>query len=54
MAKNRGEHAWCHRQGRNGRAQLNRLLDPDSGNVTLETLQRAAAILGRAVRVELV
>ena len=36
------------------RAQLNRLLDPKDGNVTIETLQRAAAILGRKVRVELV
>ena len=36
------------------RAQLNRLLDPKDGNVTLETLQRAAAVLGREVRVDLV
>jgi hypothetical protein len=27
---------------------------PGDGNVTIETLQRAAAILGRRVRVELV
>lgn len=36
------------------RAQLNRLLDPEDGNVTLETLQKAAAILGRELKVELV
>jgi DNA-binding Xre family transcriptional regulator len=36
------------------RAQLDRLLDPKHGNVTLETLQRAAHILGRELRVELV
>lgn len=36
------------------RAQLDRLLDPDNGNVTLETLSRAAGILGRHIRVELV
>jgi len=36
------------------RAQLNRLLDPRDGNVTLETLQKAAAILGRELKVELV
>jgi antitoxin HicB len=36
------------------RAQLDRLLDPSAGNVTLETLQRAATVLGRVVRVELV
>ena len=35
-------------------AQLDRLLDPEAGNVTLETLQRAAGVLGRTVRVELV
>lgn len=36
------------------RAQLDRLLDPEQGNVTLETLQRAAHVLGRELRVELV
>lgn len=36
------------------RAQLNRLLDPQAGNVTLETLQRAANVLGRSIRLELV
>lgn len=36
------------------RAQLDRLLDVDAGNVTLETLQRAASILGRSIRLELV
>jgi len=36
------------------RAQIDRILDPDKGNVTIETLQRAAALLGRRVRVELV
>ena len=36
------------------RAQIDRILDPDRGNVTIETLQRAAALLGRRVRVELV
>jgi hypothetical protein len=36
------------------RAQHNRLLDLKDGNVTIETLQRAASILGREIRVELV
>jgi antitoxin HicB len=35
------------------RAQLDRLLDPDQGNVTLESLQRAAHVLGRELRIEL-
>ena len=33
------------------RAQLDRLLDPDDGNVTIETLQRAATALGRKLNV---
>ena len=36
------------------RAQLDRLLDSGAGNVTLETLQRAATVLGRSIRFELV
>jgi antitoxin HicB len=36
------------------RSQVARLLDPKDGNVTLTTLQRAAAIVGRKVRLELV
>lgn len=36
------------------RAQLDRLLDPDNAGVTLETLQRAARVLGRQIKIELV
>ena len=36
------------------RSQVGRLLDPEDGNVTLRTLQRAAELLGRKVRLELV
>jgi antitoxin HicB len=36
------------------RAQLDRVLDPASGNTTLETLLRAAKIVGRELKVELV
>jgi predicted XRE-type DNA-binding protein len=36
------------------RSQVSRLLDPEDGNVTLVTLQRAAEMLGRKVRLELV
>ena len=35
------------------RAQLDRLLDPEHGNVTIETLQRAATVLGRSLRIEI-
>ena len=36
------------------RAALNRLLDPENDGVTLNTLQKAAAVIGREIRVELV
>lgn len=36
------------------RSQLDRLLDPESNSVTLETLTRAARAVGRQVKVELV
>jgi ParB-like chromosome segregation protein Spo0J len=36
------------------RSQVGRLLDPKDGNVTLATLQRAATIVGRKLRLELV
>jgi antitoxin HicB len=35
------------------RAQLDRILDPESGNATIETLQRAARILGQELKMEL-
>ncbi len=36
------------------RTQIDRVLDPDDGNVTIETLQKAAAVLGRKVQLDLV
>jgi antitoxin HicB len=36
------------------RAQLDRLLDPKSGNVTLATMQKAANAVGKSLRVDLV
>jgi hypothetical protein len=36
------------------RSQLDRLLDPDNDAVTIETLAKAAAVLGKQVRLELV
>lgn len=35
------------------RVQIDRILDPTKGNVTIETLQRAAAVVGRKLRLEL-
>ena len=36
------------------RSQVSRLLDPKDGNVTLTRLQRAARIVGRSLRLELI
>jgi antitoxin HicB len=35
------------------RRQLSRVLNPEDGNVTLDTLQRAAKAVGRKLRLEL-
>lgn len=42
------------RRMRTSRAQLDRLLDPEHTTVKLETMQRAAAILGKSLRIDLV
>lgn len=36
------------------RSQLDRILDPDNPKIQLDTIMKAAAVLGREVRVELV
>ena len=38
---------------RTSRTQVDRLLDPAQGNVTLETLRRAAEVIGRKLQVGL-
>jgi predicted XRE-type DNA-binding protein len=42
------------RMMRTSRPALDRLLDPDNPSVTLRTMQRAAAILGKRIRLDLV
>jgi hypothetical protein len=39
---------------RTSRSALDRLLDPENGSVTLQTLQRAAAVVGKKLRISLV
>lgn len=39
---------------RTSRAQVDRLLDPDNGSATIDSLQRAARIVGRELRMRLV
>ena len=40
------------RQMKTSRSSLDRLLDPDNSSVTLLTLEKAAAVLGRQLKVE--
>ncbi len=42
------------RRMRTSRASLDRLLDPNNGSVTLQTLERAADALGRRLQISLV
>ena len=52
-AKNMSRQGLAQRMN-TSRSQVRRLLDPKDGNVTLATLQRAAKIVGRSLRLELV
>ncbi len=52
-ASNLSRKRLAERMG-TSRSQVGRLLDPKDGNVTLTTLQRAAKIVGRSLRLELV
>lgn len=54
MRKNRLSKLQMARRMRTSRAALDRLLDPDNPGVTLATLERAAAALGKRLRIELV
>ena len=54
MKKQRLTKAEMARQMETSRSQLNRLLDPESDSVTLETLTRATRAIGRQVNLELV
>jgi antitoxin HicB len=42
------------RRMKTSRPQLDRLLDPDNDSLTLTTLSRAARVIGRELRLELV
>ena len=54
MKKQRVTKVQMAEKMQTSRAQLDRLLDPDNGGVTLETLMRAAKVVGRELRLELV
>jgi antitoxin HicB len=53
MTKNKLTKTTMAARMKTTRAQLDRVLNPNDGNVTLETLQRAATAVGRKLRLEL-
>ena len=54
MEKNRLTKAAMATRMQTSRRALDRLLDPTNTSITLHTLQRAAAAVGRQLRLELV
>lgn len=54
MRKHGVSRSEMARRMRTSRAQVQRLLDPENDSVTLNTMQRAALVVGRQVRIELV
>ena len=54
MKKNRISKQRMAELMNTSRAQVDRLLDPDNGSATIESLQRAARIVGRDLRLQLV
>jgi antitoxin HicB len=54
MKEQKLSKAEMARRMETSRPQLDRLLDPDNEGVTLDTLTKAAAAVGRKIRLELV
>ena len=54
MKEKKFSKAEMARRMHTSRASLDRLLDPENDAVTLSTLQKAAIVVGRQVRLELV
>jgi len=54
MAEENLSKSEMARRMHTSRAALNRLLDPDNPSVTLLTMDKAASVLGKRLRVELV
>ena len=52
MKKQRISKTVMARRMKTSRSALDRLLDPENGSVTLQTLERAAQALGKRLRVE--
>jgi DNA-binding Xre family transcriptional regulator len=54
MNKERISKSEMARRMQTSRAALDRLLNPDNSSVTLKTLHKAAEVLGKQIRMELV
>ena len=54
MKANKMSRQGLAQRMKTSRSQVRRLLDPKDGNVTLATLQRAAKVVGRSLRLDLV
>ncbi|MBF2067540.1 MAG: XRE family transcriptional regulator [Calothrix sp. C42_A2020_038] len=54
MAKRNLSKTEMAQQMQTSRSSLDRLLDPDNPAVTLDTIERAARVIGKKVRFELV
>ncbi len=53
MEKNKLSKVAMAESMKTSRSQLDRLLDPDNPSITLLTLERAARVLGKRLKVEL-
>jgi antitoxin HicB len=54
MNENRFSKGGMAQRMETSRSQLNRLLDPERDSATLTTLHRAARVIGRRIRMQLV
>jgi antitoxin HicB len=54
MVKQNLSKTQMAQQMKTSRSSLDRLLDPDNSAVTLDTIERAARVIGKRVRFELV
>lgn len=54
MAKNQMSKNQMAKAMKTSRSQLDRILDPDNERIQLDTVIKAARVLGREVRIELV
>jgi antitoxin HicB len=54
MQKERLSKNQMAKRMKTSRSQLDRILDPDNSKIQLDTIMKAASVLGRELRIELV